>query len=521
MKVAIFIVAYNAEKTIENVLKRIPKDLCNKFTEIFIFDDCSQDDTVIESFKYEGPLKDKITIFSNQVNLGYGGNQKRGYRYAIEQNHDIVVLLHGDGQYAPEHLAAMIEPIENGDSDAVFGSRMINKGAARSGGMPLYKFIGNKILTGMQNFCLSGQLSEYHSGYRAYRVSALKNLPLLENTNDFYFDTEIIIQMMEAGSKITEIPIPTYYGDEICHVNGLHYAMNVTLTTLSYSLHKKGILYDKRFDLKKGSKYTFKENRFSSHQQILNLLPNEEDDKDQFTDKLHVLDIGCGSALLAQKIKNAGHSVTGIDVYDSNQARETCDLFIQTDLEKGISIVKDRKFNHIIFADVLEHVREPENLLLEASEIVDKDGTIIASTGNIGHILMRLQLLFGRFEYTERGILDRTHVKLFTIKSFKKLIQDCSFDIIEKKYCPIPFENIIPGHKTLTDTLSWIYMLFVKVWPGLFAYQIIFKAKPRYERPSPLMRQKQILEKYAPFNLDVNSEKKLFHNKSNYDVINE
>lgn len=496
MKFAIFIVAYNAEKTIDEVLSRIPPDICERVEEGFIFDDCSQDNTTLKSSTYDGPLNGKGTIFKNQVNLGYGGNQKRGYRYAIEQGHDVVVLLHGDGQYAPECIGDIIDPIIKGEAHAVFGSRMIAKGGALSGGMPLYKYVGNKILTGLQNYLLPGHLTEFHSGYRAYHVPTLKKLPLLENTNDFYFDTEIIIQLMENKATIKEIAIPTYYGDEICHVDGLHYAFNVVKTTFSYSLHKKGLLYDKRFDLKTGVKYTLKTNRFSSHQQIIDLLP---DRKANDGTSSHVLDVGCGSGLLARSIIEKGHIVTGIDVYDDEDAEKVCDRFIKADLEDGLSCVQNDSYDHIVFADVLEHVRNPEKLLLEASQLLNDDGTIIASTGNVGHILIRLMLLFGRFQYTERGILDRTHVRLFTKSTFQQLISDCAFEIIDKRYCPIPFENIIPGKKKFTDALSWIYMLFVKSWPSMFAYQIMFVAKPRSDKPSELMREQQILDKYTPF----------------------
>jgi glycosyltransferase involved in cell wall biosynthesis len=213
-----------------------------------------------------------VRVFHNQVNLGYGGNQKRGYRYAQERGFDVVVLLHGDGQYAPEVMDQLLEPLLRGEADAVLGSRMMHPGSARAGGMPLYKFAGNKILTFLQNRLLGRKLSEYHSGYRAYNVHALRQLPLLANANDFHFDTEIIIQLMEGGYRIREVPIPTYYGDEICRVNGLAYAWNVMKTTLRYRLHKAGLLYARQFDLMCGEKYTFKHNRYSSHQRILNLL---------------------------------------------------------------------------------------------------------------------------------------------------------------------------------------------------------------------------------------------------------
>src|SRR5262249_7816313 len=152
---------------------------------------------------------------------------KIGFHYAIRQGFDIVALVHGDGQYAPERLPDLLGPLVSGDADAVFGSRMMSGSNALKGGMPLYKYVGNKILTSIQNRLLHSNLSEFHSGYRLYSVAALRRIPFDRNTNDFHFDTEIIIQFFRAGLRIQELPIPTYYGDEICHVNGMRYAGQV------------------------------------------------------------------------------------------------------------------------------------------------------------------------------------------------------------------------------------------------------------------------------------------------------
>ena len=169
-------------------------------------------------------------------NLGYGGNQKSGYRWAIDHGLDIVVLLHGDGQYAPEVIEDLVAPLTEGRADAVFGSRMLTHGAARAGGMPLYKFAGNRILTFVQNALVGLDLSEWHSGYRAYRSDALVDIPFESYSDGFDFDTEIILGLHAAGKAIDEVPIPTYYGDEICYVNGVRYAKDVTADVVRYRL---------------------------------------------------------------------------------------------------------------------------------------------------------------------------------------------------------------------------------------------------------------------------------------------
>ena len=244
-------VAYNAQHTINWVLGRVPTSLTKEFdAEILVIDDQSEDNTFEESEVFAASCKSefRITVLFNPENQGYGGNQKVGYHYAIKNNFDFVALIHGDGQYAPEELPTLIKPLASGEADAVFGSRMLSDGAALRGGMPLYKFIGNKILTFFQNYLLKTKFSEFHSGYRLYSTSALRTIPFHLNSNDFHFDTEIIIQLVFSGKKIRELPIPTYYGDEICHVNGIKYAFKVINTTLRASMQKYNLLFDRKYD---------------------------------------------------------------------------------------------------------------------------------------------------------------------------------------------------------------------------------------------------------------------------------
>ena len=168
-KILIYIVAYNHEKFIEKTINRIKDSVFSKYqTEILISDDKSDDKTfqILKEIKKNFDKNFKISILSNPVNQGYGGNQKIGYYYAIKNNFDYVVLLHGDGQYAPELIEELLEKIQLENAGAIFGSRMMTSGSALKGGMPLYKYFGNKILTYFQNKILESNLSEFHSGYR-------------------------------------------------------------------------------------------------------------------------------------------------------------------------------------------------------------------------------------------------------------------------------------------------------------------------------------------------------------------
>ena len=230
-------VAYNAESTLENVVARIPREFVESISVILICDDASQDSTFSVGQSVGNSRPDlPISLIRHPINLGYGGNQKAGYRWMLNHDIDVVVLLHGDGQYAPEYLPQMVQPIISGTADIVFGSRMMVRGNALKGGMPVYKFIGNKILTFWQNRMAGIRLSEWHSGYRAYSTRSLASTDFESNSDYFDFDTEIILQMIESNQRIVEIPIPTFYGDELSRVNGVKYGWRVAKHTALWRL---------------------------------------------------------------------------------------------------------------------------------------------------------------------------------------------------------------------------------------------------------------------------------------------
>ncbi len=234
-KILIFIPAYNVEKKITKVLKNIPKIVFNKYnTKILVIEDNSSDKTLSVIKKVIKKKGDKIKIYLivNKKNKGYGGVQKIAFNYAIKKNFKYVIMLHGDNQYPANKILLLIKPLLTNKYDAVFGSRMINSINALKGGMPLYKYLGNIALTFFQNLVLSSNLSEFHSGYRSYKVSSLKKIKFKINTNDFHFDTEIIIQFLKNNLKIKEIAMSTHYGSEISHLRSIPYGLNIVRSTL-------------------------------------------------------------------------------------------------------------------------------------------------------------------------------------------------------------------------------------------------------------------------------------------------
>lgn len=225
---AIVVVAYEAESTITDVLDRIPPNVARRIGAIFVSDDGSSDQTTAEARRWATKRPEvRIDVVRQPRNLGYGGNQRVCYAWAQDKGFDHVVMLHGDGQYAPELVASILEPLLVGDADAVFGSRMLSRNGARRGGMPAYKRVGNRVLTAVQNRLTGLELSEWHSGYRAYSTAMLRKVDMGSLSSDFDFDTQIILALHRNGARFHEIAIPTFYGDEKCRVNGLRYAGQV------------------------------------------------------------------------------------------------------------------------------------------------------------------------------------------------------------------------------------------------------------------------------------------------------
>jgi 2-polyprenyl-3-methyl-5-hydroxy-6-metoxy-1,4-benzoquinol methylase len=486
-KLLIYIVAFNHEKFIEKVLDKIDDKIFEKYqTEILVNDDSSQDETlrIINDYKNQNIDKNcKITILSNPDNLGYGGNQKIGYYYAIKNQYDFVALVHGDGQYAPELLDNLIEDMSQKDADAVFGSRMLIKGGALKGGMPLYKFIGNKILTFFQNKILSSNLSEFHSGYRIYTVDILKKIPFHLNSNDYSFDTEIIIQLLFSKSKIAEFPIPTYYGEEISYVNGLYYAYRIMIESFKAKVLNFGILYDKKYDVFPiVNNYLLKDNFLSPHSEAINQIKN----------KSKVLDIGCNDGGLGNKLMSQKEcEVIGLEV-SKNQLTHNLNEFYMCDLDKGLPDINYDSINYITMLDVIEHLKNPEEFMDQLySKVSNNDKIeILISTPNISFIVIRLMLFFGFFNYGKRGILDKTHTRLFTFSSFSKLILGANFKIVDVKGMPAPFPLAI-GSNIFSNLLININKSLIFLFKSLFSYQIFMKIRPRVSLELLLSRAKE------------------------------
>lgn len=468
-RIGILVVAYNAESTLLATLDRVPVGFRERIAEVIVLDDASHDNTFANGKAWaERPDTPRTLVVRHTKNLGYGGNQKAAYKLALERALDIVVLLHGDGQYAPELLPQMVAPLERGECDAVMGSRMMDKGQARRGGMPLYKLAGNRVLTWAENALLGTEFTEFHSGYRAYSAGALRDIPFEHNTDDFDFDTQIIVQLLHAGKRILEIPIPTYYGNEICYVNGIRYARDVVKDVVEYRLAVMGFGTPGWVPARQD--YTFKDDDGSSHAVVLRKLAG--------LPGCRILDLGCSGGLFAARARAIGHEVTGVDCREIQGVRDRTDRFILASLEDGIPEEAGDGFDIVVAADVIEHLSRPGQVLRDMCRVLRPGGQVLLSVPNFAHWYPRARTALGMFGYDRRGILDETHLRFFTRATLRRMVRSCGFDILDEQVTGLPLPVISEADGRKLKFLRRADRLLVRMRATLFGYQFILTLTP-------------------------------------------
>ena len=396
---------------------------------------------------------------------GYGARLKRAYERALADNVDVVVTIHAAGEYAPELLEQLVAPIVADEADAVFGVRSPEMLASMADGMPLYKFLGNRALSTLENMLLQTGLTDLHSGYRAITADALRSIPFQKSADDWHFDTEVIIQLHAARMRFASVPIGTYSSPEIGVVNGVRYAFEVAKSVAAFKLHELGLRRSPAFEVR--AAYALKKSPLSSHARLLELLgPYPK----------RVLDVGSGTGDISSELERRGHTVTAIDMFPPRvELRE----FIAADFSRGLPLDAERKFDVIVLADVLEHLPEPSQTLRGLLQHLDEAGVVLVSLPNAVHWSVRAHVAAGRFEYTNRGLLDRGHLRFFTDSTARRLFRDAGLQVARHVTTPVPWENVsrrAEGSRAL-KALELVDAGLGALRPNLFAYQNVFLLK--------------------------------------------
>jgi SAM-dependent methyltransferase len=330
--------------------------------------------------------------------------------------------------------------------------------------------VGNQALSFMQNRILGAHLSEFHSGFRAYSVEALGSVPFEHNSNDFEFDTDIIIQFLDTGKRIIEIEVPVFHGSEITGAHGLGYAFGVIHSSILSRVMRLGIYYHSKFDYEPATNYRYKP-KFgysSSHQFAYDRVENGTT----------VIDVGCGPGFMAEALSKKGVKTISLDRQIQEQTRRNSFKCIEADLDKYDFSDDFGKVDYILVLDIIEHLKSPERFFEVVRQRFSRQApTLIITTGNIAFLPIRVSLLFAGFHYGRRGILDMDHTRLFTFSSLVRTLQLNGFEIISKKGLPAPFPLAI-GDGAMARFMLLVNRFLVKISKSVFSYQIAIVARP-------------------------------------------
>lgn len=398
--------------------------------------------------------------------LPVGLRYKLAFRYGLEQGFARVFPIHLDEHFDPAFLMQLMRAYEekNVFPEAVFGYRKSK--------LALHKYLGNWLLTKFQNRMLSVKLSEFLSRYHSFSTDLLSRIPFERNSDGEHFTTEFAVQCIVANARLIQVPLSTARGQGRRSMGAFKYLWGAARLILHVKLMRMGFLYDRRFDLGNWE-YPSKSARWSSHKQMEARVPNGS----------RVLDVGCGKGVIANALVKNGCTVSGVDLLPPDEAPTSLSNYLRVDLnrepDRFFDWLQGQSFDYIVLGDIIEHLVDPETFLERLRESVPpgEHPTLLVSTGNVAFFIVRIMLLIGQFNYAPRGILDRTHTRLFTKHSFSLLFQQCGFEVLRRYWSPLPLSSI-GGGKGVFRWLENLNHAFALMAPSAFAYQMIFEVRP-------------------------------------------
>ena len=408
---------------------------------------------------------------------GYGALQKAAFEHALRIGLDLVIVVPAGAPLAAGVLQTMLAPFQDVGVAAVFGSRLL-PGSGATGRMPFLRGLANRVVSGIQRWQLRSAITDYHSGFRAYRSTALARLPFRHNGDSLQFDTELAIQLQWKGDRVVEVAVPRHSGGRVRGFAALRYAWQSIATVLRARANRVYLVYHPKFDVDDGTDYSFKEASTSVHQAVL---------RREWPSSISVLELGAGHGGVARALHARGTRVVAVDYARPDEAFPF--PYLQHDLDQpfaervcaelgGSGLGGPElggKVDCVVALDVIEHLTRPELGLREIRDVLVPGGLLVASTGNIAFWAIRLMLAVGQFNYGKKGILDRTHTRLFSVRSFRRTIEGEGFRVRSIKGFGPPIEDMI-GKSWPLRALDRIAAWSARVWPSMFAYQILVEA---------------------------------------------
>ena len=408
-----------------------------------------------------------LDVLALAGNPGYGALQKAAFEHALRIGLDLVIVVPAGAPLATGVLQTMLAPFADVGVAAVFGSRLLPGGGV-SGRMPLLRGLANRVVSGIQRRQLRSAITDYHSGFRAYRTAALARLPFRHNGDSLQFDTELAIQLQWKGDRVVEVAVPRHSGGRVRGFAALRYAWQSIATVLRARANRVYLVYHPKFDVDDGTDYSFKEAATSVHQAVL---------RRDWPKGSSVLELGAGHGGVARALHARGTPMVAVDFARPDE--EFPFPYLQHDLDQPfaerVCAELGRQVDCVVALDVIEHLTRPELGLREIRKVLVPGGRLVASTGNIAFWAIRLMLVFGQFNYGKKGILDRTHTRLFSVRSFRRTIEGEGFRVRSIKGFGPPIEDMI-GKSWPLRALDRVAAWLARVWPSMFAYQFLVEA---------------------------------------------
>jgi len=468
-RIALFLFECPDSEALQRVLDRIPRPVGEWLEEVVIMQERSASRRRPFPRDLQGSWSPNLQVHRLPRDSGYGGARKAAFEYALLKGFDHVVMLRGDGLHPPEALPALIHPVHFDPEQMVFAYRLLRLPQAPGSWKLIPNLVAHTLATGFQNRLLGLRLRDYHSGYRLYSMRAIERIPFQLDSDDHRFDMQMVIQCRVLGVPVKEVPVGPIWREYPTNRAGLTEVLRACRCAIDYRLHQLHVYRLGQYFVDEGVRYTLKRSRTGSHMQIVgSIAPGSS-----------VLDLGCSQGLLARPLRDKGVRVTGVDIAPPERLTVGLDRYFQRDLDLPLELPVGREFDYVVVSDVIEHLRNRTQLLRGTRRFIKEGGRLIISTPNIALWFYRLSLLVGRFEYGPRGVLDETHVHLFTRATFRREVEKAGFFVLKERVTALPFEIVFEstGRSRLVRSLGNLYHALARLWPAMFAYQHIIEAE--------------------------------------------
>jgi 2-polyprenyl-3-methyl-5-hydroxy-6-metoxy-1,4-benzoquinol methylase len=466
-RIGLFLFDAPEAATLRKTVERIPEPLPDWLEEIVLMQDRRSGNEFPAPPDLLADRACRLQIHRNPRDYGHGGARKAAFEYALRRGFEYAVFMRGDGAHPPEALPQLLrEAVVDGHVFVSAPPVSRGRGLFRRG-VPAWRAVLGLLATAFRNATLGLRLLDYHASYRVYTLSAVQCLPFQLDANDRLFEAHIAMQHRALGAPLREVPVPGSAAAP--RGEGAPPDLRACWAAVDYRLHQLHITQQGRYLVDRGVRYTFKRGETGSHMQIVEAIrPGSR-----------VLDLGCSQGLLARPLRERDVHVTGVDARPPERLAIELDAYFQRDLESPLQLPTGRAFDYVVVADVIEHVRNRAQLLRNARRYLKPEGRLLISTPNVALWFYRLSLLAGRFEYGPRGVLDESHVHLFTRASFRREVEKAGFHVLRQRVTALPFEVVFQstGLSRWIRDVSRLYHAVARLWPSMFAYQFILEAE--------------------------------------------